>query len=242
MSLIKKQYEKFKNKHSHNIILKHSIESPNLKCDCVDSNTGEADEDCHKCFGTGLVYRNEKIKVRRSRSGSYKTDSVEFEDEPKSYGIMFDYFFDVDVDIKPKDIIIDRKIGEEKFELYIVTNWGQENGDSGIPAFKVAVTKKLHKPQQVIKHALYNIKKEQNIKTKIDKYINKKAIDIINKYPEKAKESKYIERIIYDILRYEDINNIDSNFINLIEVKYDFDNASQISSIIKNIASEYLAS
>jgi len=242
VSIIKRNYEKFKDEHSHNIILKHSIKSEHLQCDCVNHNTGEANPYCPQCFGTGLVYESDRHKVRRNTAGSYKTDSIEFEDEPKSFNVRFNYFFDVDVEIKPKDIIIDRKVDEEKFELFIVINWSQENGDKGIPAFKVAVANKLHKPQQVIKESIYNIKKEMKIKTKIDKYISKEAISIIEKYPEKAEESKYIERIIYDILRYEDIKNVDDSFINLIEVKYDFDNASDIENIIKSIAAEYLSS
>lgn len=243
MSIIKRQYEKFKNENSHNILYRSSVKSDKLKCDCTGDTTSKGDPNCSKCFGTGLVYKTHKYKVRRSDgTSSLETDAIEFEDEPKTYGVTYQYFFDVEAEIKHKDIIIDRQESKNEFELYIVRNWIQANGDGGIPAIKMATATKLHKPQSLIKKGIYDIKKEMDIKKKIEKYINEDALNIIKKYPDKAKESKYVERIIYDILRYEDIDNINNKFINLIKVKYDFGDIDDIVNVIKNTAQKYLTS
>jgi len=242
--VIKKQYEKFKNSHSHNIIYRSSVRPDKLSCDCVDDTTNEGDPECPQCFGTGLVYKTQRHKVRRSRQGtgsgnSLTADALNLEDEPKSYGLTYLFFFDVDAQVYVKDLIIDRDKARREFSLYIVRNWSQSNGEGGIPALKVAVGTILHKPQALLKESLSNIKKEMDFNKRINKYLNEDALNIIKNYPDKAKESKYIERIVYDILRHEGYHEINRDFINKIQVKYEFDNIEDVIEIIKGASNEY---
>ena len=102
------------------------IRDPNIKCACVDFTTGQPDQSCRKCLGTGR-----KIHIVRVRA-AHQNDDLSMRGEGLGYAeknVTANFYTLNDVNANADDIIVDGN------ELFIIQWSYPERSNASRPVY-----------------------------------------------------------------------------------------------------------